>query len=130
MRIIKTVINKADINDKGYEKINSPKQPKEIDREGKQSREFWEDMQIIPTPENCYDLEEDEEGVELDFKEHFDYYQTTFYFRLDEFKYFDIDVRDEETIAILTLQDGTECAIHEEHIEQLEQDLMGNPKTI
>lgn len=127
MKIVKTVVNKADINDKGFEKINSPK---EIDREGKQSREFWEDLKITPTPENCYDLEDDDEGVELDFKEHFDYYKTVFYFKLDEFKYFDIDVRDDETIAILTLQDGTEYVIHEDHIKELEQDLMGNPKTI
>lgn len=125
MRIIKTVINKADINDKGYEKINSPKQPKEIDREGKQSREFWEDMKITPTPENCYDYYDnvEDDGIELDFKEHFDYYQTTFYFRLDEFKYLDIDIREEETIAILTLQDGTEYAIDEDHIEELKAEL-------
>ena len=132
MRIIKTVVNKADINDKGYEKINSPKQPKEIDREGKQSREFWEDLKVEPTPENCYDYYDnvEDDGIELDFKEHFDYYQTTFYFRLDEFKYLDIELTEKETIAILTLQDGTEYSIDEDHIEQLEQDLMGNPKTI
>lgn len=125
MRIIKTVINKADINDKGYEKINSPKQPKEIDKEGKQSREFWEDLKVEPTPENCYDYYDnvEDDGIELDFKEHFDYYQTTFYFRLDEFKYLDIDVREEETVAILTLQDGSEYAIDEDHIEQLKAEL-------
>mgnify|MGYP003503528595 FL=1 len=132
MKVIKTVVNKADINDKGYEKINSPKQPKEIDREGKQSREFWEDLKVEPTPENCYDYYDnvEDDGIELDFKEHFDYYQTTFYFRLDEFKYLDIELTEKETIAILALQDGSEYAIDEDHIEQLEQDLMGNPKTI
>ena len=126
MKVIKTVVNK------GYEKINSPKQPKEIDREGKQSREFWEDLKVEPTPENCYDYYDnvEDDGIELDFKEHFDYYQTTFYFRLDEFKYLDIELTEKETIAILTLQDGTEYSIDEDHIEQLEQDLMGNPKTI
>lgn len=125
MKIIKTVVNKADINDKGYEKINSPKQPKEIDREGKQSREFWEDLKVEPTPENCYDYYDnvEDDGIELDFKEHFDYYQTTFYFRLDEFKYLDIDIREEEIIAILTLQDGTEYAIDEDHIEELKAEL-------
>lgn len=125
MKIIKTVINKADINVKGYEKINSPKQPKEIDREGKQSREFWEDLKVAPTPENCYDYYDnvEDDGIELDFKEHFDYYQTTFYFRLDDFKYLDIDVREEETIAILTLQDGTEYAIDEDHIEEIKAEL-------
>ena len=132
MRIIKTVINKADINVKGYEKINSPKQPKEINKEGRYSREFLEEIKAEITEDNCYDYYDnvEDDGIELDFKEHFDYYQATFYFRLDEFKYLDIDVREEETIAILTLQDGTEYAIDEDHIEELEQDLMGNPKTI
>lgn len=125
MKVIKTVVNKADINDKGYEKINSPKEAKEVDREGKQSREFWEDLKVEPTPENCYDYYDnvEDDGIELDFKEHFDYYQTTFYFRLDDFKYLDIDVREEETIAILTLQDGTEYAIDEYHIEELKAEL-------
>ena len=125
MKVIKTVVNKADINDKGYEKINSPKQPKEIDREGKQSREFWEDLKVEPTPENCYDYYDnvEDDGIELDFKEHFDYYQTTFYFRLDEFKYLDIELTEKETIAILTLQDGTEYSIDEDHIEQLQAEL-------
>ena len=122
MKIVKTVINKADINDKGYEKINSPK---EIDREGKQSREFWEDLKVEPTPENCYDYYDnvEDDGIELDLKEHFDYYQTTFYFRLDEFKYLDIELTEKETIAILTLQDGSEYAIDEDHIEQLKAEL-------
>ena len=125
MKIIKTVINKADINDKGYEKINSPKQPKTVDREGKYSREFLEEIKAEITEDNCYDFydNQEEDGIELDFKEHFDYFQTTFYFRLDEFKYLDIDVREEDIIAILTLQDGTEYAIDEDQIEQLEAEL-------
>lgn len=123
-KIIKIRIFKAEINDNGYQKIDG-KQEVEVNHEGKKSREFWEDMGIAPTPENCYDFHETENdgAVELNIKDDFSYWEADFYFRLSDFKYLEVDVREEETIAILTLQDGTEYAIVEDHIEQLKSEL-------
>lgn len=125
MKIIKVKLNKAEVNDKGFEEIRRPAKDT-ADSKGKRSREFWEDMGIEPTPENCYDYDGDkniEIAVELDFKEHFDYYTVDFYFRADEFKFLEIDEQEDETVALLTLQDGTEYSVHEDSIEQLKAEL-------
>lgn len=121
MRIIKTKIVRLEVNDKGFEEINKPKS-NNVDREGKQSREYWENMGITPTPNNCYDYYDEEEDyvVDLDFNEHFTSYSVDFYFRAEDFKTLEVDG---EESAILTLTDGSEHSIHKDNIEQLKAEL-------
>lgn len=124
-KIIKIRIFKAEINDNGYQKIDG-KQEVEVNHEGKKSREFWEDMGIAPTPENCYDFHEtnNDGSIELNIKDDFSYWEADFYFRLSDFKYLEVDLDSEgEQIIILTLQDGTEIAVSPESLENLEKSL-------
>lgn len=119
--IIKTVVDRLEVNDKGYEQINKPKS-NDVDREGKQSREYWDNMGITPTPNNCYDYYEEDDNyvIDLDFNTHFTSYTSEFYFRLEDFKTLEVDG---EESAILTLTDGSEHLINKDYIEQLKAEL-------
>lgn len=111
MKIIKVQITKAEVNEAGYEKINK-KSPEE--REGMFSREYWENMNIEPTPDNCYDYyDKENKTVDLNTEQHFNFWTSDFYFKLSDFKYLELDQQETGLVAILTLNDNTEYALTE-----------------
>lgn len=110
MKILKIQITKAEVNGAGYEKINKTQQ---TDTEGMMSREYWENLNIQPTKDNCYDFEDSEENILLDSETHFNFWISDFYFKLEDFKYLELDQQETGLVAILTLKDDTEYALTE-----------------
>lgn len=116
-KLIKTVILKAEVNDNGYAKINTPS---EVESSWGQTRESLERMGIEPNPHNCSDFDMQDE-IELDPVEDFNYWATTFYFNRKDFKTLDLDFNqnlNQET-ALLTLRCGAEYIIQEKAIKKL-----------